>query len=87
MGSFFFENAYLCVINSLKSESVVGMEKARKLHLLIKAELLEHMYPRAEILEPLYADVVDLVDEEDWLTWSVFCRSGLLESLVEMAGM
>ena len=54
---------------------------------MIKAELLEHMYPRAEILEPLYADVVDLVDEEDWLTWSVFCRSGLLESLVEMAGM
>ena len=63
------------------------MEKARKLYLLIHAELREHRYHRAEILEPLYADVVDLVDKEDGLTWPVFRGSDLLESLVEMAGM
>ena len=81
LGYFLFENAYLCVINSLKSAFIVDMEPARKIHVLIHAELRGHSYPRAEILEPLYADVVDLVGKEDKLTWSTFCGSGLLESL------
>ena len=77
----------MCVKNLLRSASVVGMEKVRKLHLLINAKLQEHRYPRAGILEPLHADVVDLVDEKDGLTWSIFCGSGLLGSIVEMADM
>ena len=55
--------------------------------MLIHTKLQEHRYPRAEILEPLYAYVVDLVDKEDGLTWSVFRRSELLENLVEMVGI
>ena len=71
------------------SASVVAMNEAKKLHVSIQAELWGHSYPRAWVLELLYVDVVDLVGEEDGdgLTWFVFRGSGLLESLVEMAGM
>ena len=82
-----FKNACLCVINLLKSLPAAGMEQARLLHLLINTELREHRYPRAGVMEQLYADVVDLMDQEEGLTWSAFCRSSLLGSVVEMAGM
>ena len=72
-----FKNACLCVINLLKSASVVSMEQAKSFNLLINVKLREHRY----------ADVVNLVDEEDGLTWSVFRGSGLLGNVVEMADM
>ena len=77
----------MSVINSPIDISVVDMEAARDLHLSFQAELREHRHPRAVILEPLFAEVMDLVDEDDGdgLSWSVFCESGLLGSLVEMA--
>ena len=63
------------------------MEPAKRLHLSIHKELWGYRYPCARILEPLYAEVVDLMDEENGPTWAVICSSGLLESLVEMAGV
>ena len=54
---------------------------------MIRKELRGCTYPRASILEPLYAEVVELVGEEGAPTWAVLCSSGLLESLVEMAGV
>ena len=70
--------------------SDVDMEAAKEFHLLFQAELRGHKYPRAVILEPLFTEVMDLVDEDDGdgLLWSVFFfESGLLESLVELAGV
>ena len=63
------------------------MEEAKRLHDLIRKGLRGCRYPRARILEPLYAEVVELMGEEDAPTWAVLRSSGLLESLVEMAGM
>ena len=58
------------------------MEEAKRLHDLIRKELRGCMYPRVSILEPLYAEVVELVGEEGAPTWAVLRSSGLLESLV-----
>ena len=79
----------LSVINSPIDVSDVDMEAAKQLHLLFQAELSGHRYPRDVILEPLFTEVMDLVDEDDGdgLSWSVFHESGLLGSLVEMAGV
>ena len=63
------------------------MEEAKRLHDLIREELRGCTYPRVSVLEPLYAEVVELVDEEGAPSWAVLRSSGLLESLVEMAGV
>ena len=78
--------AYACshVINS---KFIFNMEEAKRLHDLIRKELRGCTYPRASILEPLYAEVVELVGEEGAPTWAVLRSSSLLESLVEMAGV
>ena len=79
----------LSVINSPIDVSDVDMEAAKQLHLSFQAELSVRGHPRAVVLEPLFAEVMDLVDEDDGdgLSWSVFRESGLLGSLVEMAGV
>ena len=63
------------------------MEEAKRLHDLIREELRGCTYPRASVLEPLYAEVVEFLDEEGAPSWAVLRSSGLLESLVEMAGV
>ena len=82
-----FEKAHLYIIILLKGGSVVDMEQAKSVHLLINTELQEHRYPRAVILTPLYEEVTELIGEEEELTWSIFCRSGFLGSLFEMTDM
>ena len=59
------------------------MEQARSFKLLLQAEL-RLLYPRAEVLVPLYTQVAEFVPEEEGLDWSVYRESGLLGSIIEM---
>ena len=58
-----FEKSCLCVIILLKSGSVVDMEQAKSLYLLINVELRGHRYHRAGILDRLYAEVAGLMEK------------------------